>query len=59
MCHYSGKIKKTEQKLIPSPFRLVSEKTVNYKTWYLFMDCVTTRLQMEIEMVFLSLIYPE
>ena len=29
------------------------------KTLYLFMDCVTTRLQMEIGMCFMSLIDPE
>jgi len=42
-----GKLKKLE--------KIDPELTVNLVLWYLFMVCVTTRLQMEIEMFFLSL----
>src|SRR6218665_360440 len=54
MCHYDGQIRKIEQNLphLLSGWFLTKLWT---KTWYLFMGCVTTRLQMEIGMFFLSL----
>src|SRR6218665_167362 len=58
ICHYDGKIKQIEKKLTPPPFRMVSDETENYRTWYLFMDCVTTRLQMAIG-IFFSVLDPE
>ena len=47
MCHYAGKIKQSWAKIDPQRWFLTKLWT---KTWHLFMDCVTTRLQMAIGM---------
>ena len=52
-----GKLKKIEQKLTPPPSGWFLTKLWT-KTWYLFVDCVTTRLQMGTEMIF-SVLDPE
>ena len=54
MCHYDVKIQKLSKNWphLLSGWFLTKLWT---KIWYVFMDCVTTRLQIKIGMIFLSL----